>query len=97
MYGHKYGQKLVDAAQNREEQECAKEKAKLDNARKLRGIYFIEPDDKDCSEILKNARRTLGRPMGPVMACKRMGYPSIVKVMAKPKIGDHKRSKTKYC
>ena len=73
-----------------------KAEPKLDNARKLRGIYFIEPDDKEYSEILKNARRTLERPMAPAMPCKRMVHPSITKVMAKPKIGDDKRSKTMY-
>ena len=36
---------LGKAAQNREKQEWAKEKPKLDNARRLRGIYFIDPDD----------------------------------------------------
>ena len=49
--------KIGKAAQNREEQEWAKEKLKLDNARKLRGIYFIDPDDKEYKEILKNAKR----------------------------------------
>ena len=51
--------KIGKAAQNREKQEWAKKKSKLDNARKLRGIYFIDPDDKEYSEILKNARRNL--------------------------------------
>ena len=30
-----------------------KEKPKLDNARRLRGIYFVDPDDREYSEILK--------------------------------------------
>ena len=47
--------KIGQAAQNREKQEWAKEKPKLANARILRGIYFIDPDDKECSEIIKNA------------------------------------------
>ena len=41
------------AAQNRERLEWAKEKPKLDNARRLRGIYFIDPDDKQYAEIRK--------------------------------------------
>ena len=61
--------KIGKAAQNREKQEWAKEKPTLDNARKLRGIYFIDPDDKVYSEIIekkkKNARRKLERPMAP--------------------------------
>ena len=34
--------------------------------------------------------------MAPAMPCKRMVHPSITNVMAKPKIGDEKRSKTMY-
>ena len=49
--------KIGKAAQNREKQEWAKEKPKLDNARKMRGIYFNDPDDTEHVEILKNARR----------------------------------------
>ena len=40
--------------QNREKQEWAKEKPKLDTARRLWGIYFIDLDDKEYPEILKN-------------------------------------------
>ena len=32
-------------------------KAKLDNARRLRGIYFIDPEDKEDKETIKNARK----------------------------------------
>ena len=39
--------KIGKAAQNREKQEWAKEKPKLDNARKLRRICFIDPNDKE--------------------------------------------------
>ena len=49
--------KIGKAAQNREKPEWAKEKPKLDNARKMRGIYFNDPDDTEHVEILKNARR----------------------------------------
>ena len=49
--------KMGKAAQNREKQEWAKEQPKLDNARKLRGIYFVDPDDEEYEEILKNARK----------------------------------------
>ena len=53
--------KLGKAAQNREKQEWAKEKPKLDNARKMRGIYFIDPDDEEYQEILNNARKKTGK------------------------------------
>ena len=39
--------KIGKAAQNREKQERKNEKPKLDNARRLRGIYFVDPDDQD--------------------------------------------------
>ena len=54
----------------KKKQEWAKGKPKLDNARRLRGIHFIDPDDEEYKEILKNARRELERPMGPAMPCK---------------------------
>ena len=64
--------KIGKAAQNREKQEWAKEKPKLDNARKLKGIYFIDPDDTEYSEIFKNAKKKkLARPMAPAVPCKR--------------------------
>ena len=44
--------KIGKAAQNRQKQEWAKEKPKLDNARTLRGIYFIDPDDRDVNNLV---------------------------------------------
>ena len=82
------------AALNREEQEWAREKPKLDNTRRMRGIYFIGPDDDDYKETLKNAKRNLERPMAPTMPCKRQS--SITKVVAKPKKTSEKNSKTIY-
>ena len=67
MSGLKFWPKICKAAQNREKQEWAKEKPKLDSARKLRGIHFIDPDDKEYSDINKNAGRRLERPMAPTM------------------------------
>ena len=45
---------------------------KLDNARKLRGIYFIDPEDKEFKETIKNARKKLETPVAPAMPCKIM-------------------------
>ena len=39
------------------------EKPKLDNARRLRGIFFVEPEDGEFKDIMKNARRKLEIPM----------------------------------
>ena len=43
------------------------EKPKLDNARRLRGIFFIEPDDEEFKRIMKDARRKLEIPMPAAM------------------------------
>ena len=43
------------------------EKPKLDNARQLRGIFFIEPDDEEFKHTMKNVRRKLEIPMSAVM------------------------------
>ena len=40
----------------REKQKWAIEKPKLDNARRIRGIYFIDPEDKEFKETIRNAR-----------------------------------------
>ena len=42
---------------------------KLNNARKLGGIYFIHPEDKEFKGTIKNARKKLETPMAPAMPC----------------------------
>ena len=44
-------------AKLREKHKWAIEKRKLDNARRLRGIYFIDPEDKEFKETIGNARK----------------------------------------
>ena len=44
-------------AKLKEKQKWSEEKIHLDNARKLRGIYFIDPEDKELKETIKNARK----------------------------------------
>ena len=46
-------------AKLKEKQKWSHEKLHLDNARKLRGIYFIDPEDKEFKETIKNARKKL--------------------------------------
>ena len=48
------------------------EKLHLENARKLRGIYFIDPEDKEFKETIKNARKKLETSVAPAMPCKIM-------------------------
>ena len=46
------------------------EKPKLDNAPRLRGIYFIALEDKEFKETIKNARKKLETPMALAVPCK---------------------------
>ena len=48
---------MSDASKRKAKQKWAVEKPKLDNARKLRGVLFIEPKDEDFKNIMKNVRR----------------------------------------
>ena len=38
----------------------------------MRGIYFIDPEEKDFKETLKNARKKLETSVAPAMPCKIM-------------------------
>ena len=46
------------------------EQPELDNARTLRGFYFIDPEDKEFKETIKNARKKLETPMALAMLYK---------------------------
>ena len=48
---------MSDASKRKEKQKWTIEKTKLDNVRRLRGIYFIDPKDEEFKEFMKNARR----------------------------------------
>ena len=61
---------MSDAAKSKAEQKWTIEKPKLDNARQLRGIFFIDPDDEEFKHTMKNARRKLEIPMPAAMLCK---------------------------
>ena len=43
---------------------------KLDNARRLRGIYYIDPEDMEFKETMKHARKKLELQMDSAMPCK---------------------------
>ena len=60
---------MSDAAKSKAKQKWAFEKPKLDNARRLRGIFFIEPNDEEFEPTMKNARRRLEVPMPAAMPC----------------------------
>ena len=56
----------------KEKQKWSNEKLHLENSRKLRGIYFIDPEDKEFKETIKNARKKLETSVAPAMPCKIM-------------------------
>ena len=61
---------MSDAAKKKAKQRCAIDKPKLDNARQLRGMFFIEPNDEEFKLTKKAARGKLKVPMPAAMPCK---------------------------
>ena len=59
-------------AKLKEEQKWSNEKFHLENARKLQGIYFIDPEDKEFKETIMNARKKLETSVAPAKPCKIM-------------------------
>ena len=59
-------------AKLKEKQKWSHEKLHLDNAPKLRGIYFIDPEDTEFKETIKNARKKLETSVASAMPCKIM-------------------------
>ena len=64
--------KMGKDAKLKEKQKWSNEKLHLENARKLRGIYFIDPEDTEFKETIKNARKKLETSVAPAMPCKIM-------------------------
>ena len=56
-------------AKLKEKQKWSEEKLHLENARKLRGIYCIDPEDTEFKETIKNARKKLETSVAPAMPC----------------------------
>ena len=63
-------EKMGKNAKLKEKEKWSHGKFHLDNARKLRGIYFIDVEDKEFKETIKNARKKLETPVAPAMPCK---------------------------
>ena len=60
---------MSDAAKKKAIHKWIIEKPKLDNARRLLGIFFIEPEDDEFKHTIKNARRKLEIPMPAAVLC----------------------------
>ena len=64
-------EKMGKNAKLKKQQKWSHEKPHLDNARKLRRIYFIDPEDKEqFKETMKNARKKMETSVAPAMHCK---------------------------
>ena len=87
--------KIGKAAQNREKQEWKNEKPKLDDARRLRGFYSIDPDDEEDKETLQNVKRKMERPMAAAIPGKKEIHSGTRKLVAEV-TSSHKVPKTKY-
>ena len=48
---------MSEASKRKEKQKWAVEKPRLDNARKLCGIYFIDPSDEEFEDIMKKKKK----------------------------------------
>ena len=70
MYGQICGRICLMQRKKKAKQRWAIEKPKLDNARQLRGIFFIELNDEEFMLNIKAARRKLDVPMPAAMPCK---------------------------
>ena len=57
-------------AKRKEKQKWSDEKFHLEHARKLRGIYFIDPEDTEFKETIKNAHKKLETSVAPAMPVK---------------------------
>ena len=51
----------------KEKQKWSNDKVHLESTRKLRGIHFIDPEDKEFKETTKNARKKLETSVAPAM------------------------------
>ena len=85
---------MSDASKHKEKQKWAIEKPKLDNARSLRGIYFIDLDVEEFKDIMNNARRKFEMPMPAAIPCKlqRDKYTETFRT-----VEEHKTNFSLYC
>ena len=65
-------------AKLKEKQKWSNEKFHLENARKLRGIYFIDPEDTEFKETIKNALKKLETSVASAMPCKMLKNVAVV-------------------
>ena len=76
--------KLRRIVKLRDKHKWAIEKPKLDNARRLLGIYVIDPEDKEFKETIQNARRKSETAMAPAMPCRHARKTSTKRPVVRP-------------
>ena len=85
------------AAKKQEKQEWVLEKPKLHNARKLRGIYFIDQENGENEETIQNARKKMETPLEAAMPCKMETRKRFKKLRQTAASGNtHRHKKTTY-
>ena len=57
-------------AKQKEKQKWSNEKFHLENERQLRGIYFLDPEDTEFKETIKNVRMKLETSVANALTCK---------------------------
>ena len=86
---------MSDASKRKEKQKLTVEKPMLDNARILRGIYFIDPEDEELKLTMKSARRKLEIPM-PAATPRKTSLCRSSRETCRT-IGEHKTKIRLYC
>ena len=70
MCGQKCGSICLMQQRRKQNNDGQSRNQELDNARQLRGIFFVEPNDEEFKLTVKAARRKLEVPMPAAMPCK---------------------------
>ena len=80
-----------DMSEASQQKKWAIEKPKLGSARRLRGIYFIDPAGANFKETIRNAWKKLEVPMPAAMPCKIRGrtYKELVANLDAPRRNTH--------
>ena len=73
MYGQEYGRKLVKPLRIEKNKNRQKKEPKLDSARKLRSICFIDPDDKRVFSNSQKRQKKTGKTYGTSHAMQKDG------------------------
>ena len=64
MYGLKYGAKLVKPLRSEKNKHWKTRGHNSTMLDRLRGVYFIDPDDEECKETLKHCEEKIGKAYG---------------------------------